>query len=413
MAWGDDQLAMLRQNRDNAIHARSAALGQRQGLADVRRKAGRNRFTEGEKSKFDEAAKLLVRAERDIADIDARIEHIYGEQIRSGVGNSMVQKLQAARGGGSLEVAGRDWAYRAAATLQRIGGESRAVVSGSFDVPHLISPNVTPMVRPRRLIDLLVNRLPLDGTSFEYFRQSIRTNNAAPVADNATKPTSTLTLQPITDRARVIAHLSEPAPIRLLSDVAGLQGWLVSDLAEGVLDALEYQVIRGDATGENFEGLLNGFYSSTPNGTRQVAFATDAVTSLRKALTLAQTVGEEPNAVVLSPADAEAIDLTRWGASGGFLTGGFANDTGNGFGTSANIFGSPEIQRVISPSMPAGVAVLGDFSKIQLMVRESVNVMIDASGVLFTKNEFLMRAEGRFGIANLRPSAFIVVDVAA
>src|SRR5204862_2775132 len=113
-------------------------------------------------------------------------------------------------------------------------------------------------------------------------------------------PTSTLTIAPVQDRARVVAHLSEPAPIRLLSDVAGLQNWLASEMAEGVLDALEAQVIAGDGTGENFTGLL------TVAGTRAQAFATDVITTVRKAFTTLQTVGEQPNAVVLSLADAEA-----------------------------------------------------------------------------------------------------------
>jgi hypothetical protein len=34
--------------------------------------------------------------------------------------------------------------------------------------------------------------------AYEYFRQTKRTNNAAPVPDNALKPTSILTVQAIT-----------------------------------------------------------------------------------------------------------------------------------------------------------------------------------------------------------------------
>ena len=53
------------------------------------------------------------------------------------------------------------------------------------------------------------------GNAFEYYQQSARVNTATAVADGAVKPTSTLTVTPVTDRARVIAHLSEPTPIRL------------------------------------------------------------------------------------------------------------------------------------------------------------------------------------------------------
>jgi hypothetical protein len=60
----------------------------------------------------------------------------------------------------------------------------------------------------------------------------------------------------------------------------------------------------------------------------------------------------------LSPADAEAIDLVRWGSAGGFLSGGFEHDNRDGFGTSDNIFGT--VPRVVSPSVPTGTAILGD-----------------------------------------------------
>jgi hypothetical protein len=79
-----------------------------------------------------------------------------------------------------------------------------------------VEPTISRIVRPSRLIDLLVNRKALDGNAFEYFRQTVRTNNAATVPDNALKPTSVFTTAAVQDRARVVAHLSEPAPIRLL-----------------------------------------------------------------------------------------------------------------------------------------------------------------------------------------------------
>jgi hypothetical protein len=54
---------------------------------------------------------------------------------------------------------------------------------------------------------------------------------------------------------------------------------------------------------------------------------------------------------------------------------------------------------------------LGDFSKLRVYVRQDATLAIDASGVLFTKNEFIARGEGRFGIGVLRPSAFAIADL--
>lgn len=236
--------------------------------------------------------------------------------------------------------------------------------------------------------------------------QSARVNTATAVADNAVKPTSTLTVTPKQDRCRVIAHLSEPAPIRLWYDHEEFVSWLTNELVAGVLDGLEAQIVSGDGTGENVLGLL-----ATP-GLTTVAFATDPITTLRSALTALQIKGETPTGWALHPADAQQIDLTRWGTSGGLLTGGYENDAKNGFGTSDNIFGTG-LKRVVTPSIPQGTAVLGDFSKLRVYVRQDAHIDVDASGVLFTKNQFVARGEGRFGIGVLRPSAFAVCDLTA
>ncbi|MBN7327385.1 phage major capsid protein [Mycobacteroides abscessus subsp. abscessus] len=340
--------------------------------------------------------------------LTARIEHL-DEQLdeweRSGRDNPGAAAVARAQSRVHPDRdLGTGWASRAATAVLAMGGtEGRNVVSGSIDIPELVEIEITPMARPKRLIDLLASRKPLSENSFEYLRQTLRTNNATVVPDAALKPTSLLTATPITDRARVIAHLSEPVVIRLLEDHRELERWLHDEMVEGVLDALEQQVISGTGSGENMVGLL------TVAGTTPVPFATDKVTTLRKARTALQLLGEQPNAVVLNPHDAEDIDLTRWGAQGGYLTDGYT-DTNAGSG---NIFGGSQIQRVISPSMPAGTAVVGDWAQLRLYVREATRLQIDTAGELFTHNQVIFRAEGRFGLGILRPSAFAIADLTA
>lgn len=335
----------------------------------------------------------------DVRTLDALIEHHTSEMVRAGYGNPDVVAVQHAATSGTA------WAARAAKALQKMAGETRAIASGSVDVPSLIDPVVTPKTRPARLIDLLVNRQTLTGgNAFEYFRQTVRTNNAAPVADNATKPTSVFTIAPVIDRARVIAHLSEPVPIRLWQDASDVVAWLESEMRAGVLDALEAQTLSGSGSGENLTGIL------TVAGTTAVAFATDVPTTLRKAVTALQNIGVQPNAWVLNPADAEAIDLTKEGTGGiGYLLDGYTNTNA----MSANVFGDNSIQRVISPSVPAGTAVLADWSQTRLYVREDMRLDVDAGGTHFEKNEAVMRAEIRVGLAHLRPASFAIVDLTA
>lgn len=342
-----------------------------------------------------------------LAQIDQQIAETREDYERSGRNNPDAVMVAAAQARGSADSRGGGWAARAATALQKMSGESRAVTSGSIDVPQLIEPNITPMARPQRLIDLFTNRKQLASNAFEYFRQSARTNNADVVADAATKPTSVFTVEPVQDRARVVAHLTEPLPLRLFTDHDELTNFLSSELAEGVLDAVETQAVSGDGSGENTAGILH------TTGTTAVAYDTDLVTTLRSAVTALQTIGVVPNGWVLSPADAQAIDLLRWqydpaaATDGGWLADGYQN----GVAGSGNIFG-PTTPRVVSPSVPQGTALLGDFTQLRLYVKESVRIDVDASGPeLFDKNQVKLRGEGRFGLGVLRPASFAVVTL--
>ena len=63
----------------------------------------------------------------------------------------------------------------------------------------------------------------------------------------------------------------------------------------------------------------------------------------------------------------------------------------------------------MSPSVPAGTAILADFDQLKLFFREYMRIDVDASGILFQQNQIQFRAESRVGINVLRPQAFAVV----
>ncbi len=374
---------------DRLLTLRDEHLTERRRILSTVQREQRQNLTPEETKRFREAVAALK-------DIDGQVADLKADEARSGLNKPEVLA--------DLRASSRDhWAARAAKALQGMGGESRAIASGSVDVPTLIDPAVTPKSRPARLVDLLVNRSSLSSNAFEYFRQTVRTTNAAPVADHATKPTSVHTLVPVTDRARVIAHLSEAVPIRLWQDAADVVRWLDVEMREGLLTALESQLISGSGSGENLTGIL------ALAGTTTVSYATDAVTTIRKSITALQNIGVAPNAIAISPADAEELDLLKEGTGGvGFLLDGFQHGTAG----SANVFGdAATIQRVVSPSVPTGTAIVADWSAVQLKVREGTRLDIDAGGDHFAKNEAVMRAEMRVGLAHLHPASFAIADL--
>lgn len=271
----------------------------------------------------------------------------------------------------------------------------KALLTGTVNTPPAVDVVQLPE-RPSVLLDL-IGRAPLTENTFSYLVQTLRDEKAAPVADGQLKPTSVYTFTEKEDRARVIAHLSEPFPLRYMSDHKTMIDVLQSEMVGGVVRALERQVLAGDGTGENFTGLMN------TEGVRQVAFTTDMVTTMRKAVTSAQKVGIMPTAWVISADDAEKLDLTREGTEGGFLLGGDVKDR----------LGSEGVQFIVSAELAAGKAILADWTAATLMVREDTNVLsATQGGELFDHNLVKLRAEGRYGFAVTRPEAFAIVNFA-
>ncbi|CAN5398602.1 hypothetical protein BH11ACT8_BH11ACT8_04390 [soil metagenome] len=289
---------------------------------------------------------------------------------------------------------GSGWAAEVARRVTKSVGEFgvKAITTGGVDVPNVVEPVIETRTVPTRILDL-VGRKPLAGNEFEYLRQTVRTNNSAPVADNATKPTSVYTFEDESDRARVFAHLSEAIPLRYLSDHAELEQMITSQMAQDLFTMIEGEVVNGDGTGEHFTGITN------TSGVQTQAFTTNVLTTLRKAYTKLDVLGEAPNAWVLNHTDLEAIDLML--------------DGDNNFmgGIEAKIFRN--LPRIGSSLVPAGTALLGDWNQTRLYVREGGRLDADTSGVLFDKNQAKLRFEGRFGFAVLRPIAFIIADLTA
>lgn len=294
------------------------------------------------------------------------------------------------------------WAKNAAGALASTAASvgSKAVVAGSYETGQMLSTDIDRIPEyPTRLLDLLVNRRPVEANTFAFLRQNARHHNAAAVADGAEKPVSVYSFEDVEDRVRVLAHLSEDIPLRILDDIAEITTFLEDEMEGGLLREIERQVISGAGTGEDMAGLL-----SISGVLAQPWDASGLLGTLRRASTALEVSGETPTAWVINPADVQTMDL---------LTDGFERSFFGGPSTqlaqSAPVWGTPVVRSI---AVPAGTAVLGNWSKLQLIVREDVKIDIDlAHG--FSTNTARFRAEGRFGVAVVRPSSFVIVDTTA
>ncbi|WP_431980014.1 phage major capsid protein [Streptomyces qinglanensis] len=273
--------------------------------------------------------------------------------------------------------------------------------------------------RPLRLRDVVTPGQTMSDT-VEYVRVTSVTNAAAPVAEattsaaptapgsagplvNATgggyKPESALAAQKITETVRTIAHWI-PVTKRALSDAAQIRTLIDAFLRYGLEEELEDQMIQGDGTGENFEGLAN------VSGVQSQAWDTNALTTLRKAKTKVRLVGRSiANAYLLNPADVETIDLLQDNEARFYFGG------PSGVGSAGTLWGVPVIE---TEAVPAGTGYVGDFRRSILWDREQATIqMTDSHLDFFVRNLVAILAEMRAAFGIVQPSAFVEVDLTA
>jgi HK97 family phage major capsid protein len=305
---------------------------------------------------------------------------------------------------------GADWADAVARTsTDQFGRKSGLTPSGSILV-NVPAPVVTPLGQPVNSLRSIIPSVSTAG-AYTYLRQITRTNNAAPVADGAVKPTSVYETTLIERQAVTIAHISQPIQRQSLDDSANLTAFLSNEMVQGLEVAVENQLLNGLGTGAELEGLLH------TSGVQTQAFSTSLLITTRKAVTKLEQQGLSGDAWVFNPADWEAVELQA--TSTGTLLTTEAGQAAPVDQAARRLWSRPV---VTSNACAAGTAWYGAFrDSTQMWIREdavlawSENTW-DPNGVSagvgasdFSKNLLRLRVEGRFGFGVLRPSGVVKV----
>ena len=123
----------------------------------------------------------------------------------------------------------------------------------------IVAPNYDPVIQPGirqelRIRDLLTT-VPVSGQNYTYFKENLHTRGAGPVAEGGLKPTSNVTFTTQTDRVKKIA-VWMPVTDEALDDVPQLMAYLQELLRYDLKLEEERQILKGDGTGENLNGLM-------------------------------------------------------------------------------------------------------------------------------------------------------------
>ncbi|MYR07453.1 phage major capsid protein [Gordonia sp. SID5947] len=277
--------------------------------------------------------------------------------------------------------------------------ERKALVSSGARITSLpLRSGVVEMGKlPQSILDVIDSEVT--QPQFSFLRQTVRTNNAAPVAEGATKPTSIYSIETVDSKLTVIAHVSEQIPEYTLKDNRNLEQFMEVEMLYGLRNAIETQVLSGNGTEPNMRGILN------TSGIQVQAFATDKLTTFRKAITKIETTGYTASSLVVRPEDWEAIELLT-------ATSGATDVQGLPVNTAARrLWG---VQAVVSNALPEDTALLLDQTALALTGDAQYELKwTDAISDDFLKNYVRARLEGRYGLAVYKPMGIVRVDTAA
>ena len=275
----------------------------------------------------------------------------------------------------------------------------KAVTSDSASAGSLITPQylpgiLAPGLRAFRVRDLL-DQGRTTSNSIEYMRELVFTNSAAGVTENTLKPESDITFEAETANVRTLAHWIT-ASKQVLADAPMLESYIGNRLMYGLKLVEENQLLNGDGTGQNLEGVntvATAFDTSLP--------ATGATIADQLALAIYQVSLSEYDAtgIILNTKDWFDLCLLK-DANGNYILGGPQALA------SKILWGLPV---VATNAQAQGTFTVGAFNiASQVWDREDANIAITPYNAdNFVKNMVTILVEERLAVTHYRPAAIV------
>lgn len=267
---------------------------------------------------------------------------------------------------------------------------------------------ILPVLYAERTFLDFIQRIPTDEELIEYVKESSFTNNAAMIAEasittgtTGTKPQSTMAYTVATSAVKDVAHWMAVTN-KMLRNKAAIRGLINQRLLLGIDQTLETQIVTGDGTGNNLQGLLDSGSGIQVQGLG----SDDNVEAIHKGITKVRVTGlSNPNLILMHPNDWQEVRLLR-------------NDDGGGAGTGHFLYGPPAMSAPmtmwglpvrLTQSISEGTAVVGDFDQITLFDRMRTIIRTGLINDQFTRNMQTILAEAAVALVIWRPNSFCKV----
>lgn len=285
---------------------------------------------------------------------------------------------------------------------QRQEFESKAAPTLSADViePERIAEVVRVTEQDQLMLRDVMNVSQTTRDAVTYRRIASYTRAAAAVAQGAAKPEATMSIDTVTATVRTQA-VWMPVHNNQLADAPDLRNMIDNELLYDLRKYEEEQVIYGDNTGEEFEGIVT---NASVQAARTVTGDT-LIDVIRRAITDIRRDGYAPNAVAIDPIDWEEIELEK-GTDERYVWAVIRDALG------PRIWGLRVVETVGAeanegnPTERRNIVVADWVRGSTLWVRETPSVNVGWIANQFIENMRTLLAEQRAAFGVKRPNAF-------
>lgn len=248
-----------------------------------------------------------------------------------------------------------------------------------------LESGVARIARRKPFLRQLVNVAGTVSKYITYIEQKNPEGGADMTAEGALKSQADFDLVEVSKAVKKVTAWIKVSK-EMVADLPFMRNEIDTELMELVELKLDSQILSGNGTGDNLEGILQNATAWSAGGFALTIPTPNEFDVLRVAIAQIQGLEFNANYIVLHPEDCAKMELTK---------------TSQGEYTYAMSYIVDGVVRVKSvpvienTGMSAGTFLVGDFSKSNLRIREDLNVQVGYVNDDFTKNLMTILCEAR------------------
>lgn len=249
-----------------------------------------------------------------------------------------------------------------------------------------LEPGVNRIARQRSLLQNVVNRGTTNSMYVTYIQQTLKADGAF-LAENDLKTEYELKYQEVSKQVKKVASLVKVSK-EMLADLPFMASEVNGDLMLGVENAIENQLLNGTGLTVNLEGILANATTFSAGTFANTVISANLADVIRVAVAQIQQANFNPTHVVLNPADVAKLQLIKT-TTGEYSYPMFYMDPRTAEVRIA------ELSIISTNYMTAGNFLVGDMTKDNLRMRETMNIQLGYVNDDFQRNMVSILCEAR------------------